>query len=146
MRPRRVVVGNPGRDDLPSPIEVEEQALVEKLVAHAAVEGFDVAILHRLAGSDVVPFDRVLLLPGQDGALVVAGTHIATGRAAIMALRILQPIRLSVQQCVQRLLRAATNHPVEVALDPLVVNLMTSPSGLGVSSFMAAPSCCPGCV
>jgi hypothetical protein len=31
-------------------------------------------------------------------------------------------IRLSVQQCVQRLLHATANHPVEVALDPLVVN------------------------
>ncbi len=56
MWPRRVVVGNPGSDDLPSLIEVEEQALVEKLVAHAAVEGFNVAVLHRLAGCDVVPF------------------------------------------------------------------------------------------
>ena len=57
MGPRRVVVGDPGSDDLASLIEVQKQALVEKFVAHAAVEGFDVAILHRFAGSDVVPFD-----------------------------------------------------------------------------------------
>jgi hypothetical protein len=37
-------------------------------------------------------------------------------------LRIAQPIRLSVQQGVQRLLHAAAHHAVEVALDPLIVN------------------------
>jgi hypothetical protein len=31
-----------------------------------------------------------------------------------MALRIAQPIRLSVQYCVQRLLHAAAIHPIEV--------------------------------
>ena len=60
MRPRRVVVGDPGSNDLPGLVEIEEQALVEQLVAHAAVEGFDVAVLHRLARCDVVPFDPML--------------------------------------------------------------------------------------
>ncbi len=55
MRPPRVVVSDPGSDDLASLIEIEEQTLVEKFVAHAAVEGFDVAILHRLAGSAIPP-------------------------------------------------------------------------------------------
>ena len=88
MGPRRVVVGDRGSDDLASLIEVQKQALVEKLVAHAAVEGFDVAILRQLAGSDVVPFDRVLLLPGRDGirgefSAVVRHNHprLATRRA-----------------------------------------------------------------
>ena len=54
MRSGCVVVGNPGNDDLPSLIEVEKQALVEKFVTHTAVEGFHIAVLHRLAGCDVV--------------------------------------------------------------------------------------------
>src|SRR5690349_4587150 len=66
MRPRRGVVSDPSSDDLVSLIEIEEQALVEQLVAHAAVEGFDVAILHRLAGRDVVPLHLMLLAPAQD--------------------------------------------------------------------------------
>ena len=40
---------------------------IEALVAQAAVEAFDEAILHRFARCDVVPFDATLLLPGQDG-------------------------------------------------------------------------------
>ncbi len=44
MRPG-VVIGNPSGDDLPSLIEIEKQAFVEKLVAHPAIEGFDVAVL-----------------------------------------------------------------------------------------------------
>src|SRR5271169_4106168 len=55
-------------------------------------------------------------------ALVVTGPPIATGLAALVTLRIAQPIRLSVQQGVQRLLHAAAHHAVEVALDPLIVN------------------------
>ena len=55
-------------------------------------------------------------------ALVVTGPWIATGLAALVTLRIAQPIRLSIQQGVQCLLHAAANHAVEVALDPLIVN------------------------
>src|SRR5690606_32065089 len=39
----------------------------QQLIAHAAVEGFDIAVLHRLSGRDVVPFDTVILRPGKDG-------------------------------------------------------------------------------
>jgi hypothetical protein len=49
----------------------------------------------------------------------VAGAGIASGRIALI---IAQPIRLRVQKCVQRLLHAAPHHPVEVVLDPLVVD------------------------
>src|SRR5438046_2829276 len=55
--------------------------------------------------------------------LQAALVSIATRRAALMPLRIAQPIRLGVEQSVQRLLHGAAHHPVEVALDPLVVNL-----------------------
>ncbi len=42
-------------------IEAEKQAFVEQFVTHSSVEGFDVAVLHRLSRRDVVPFDLVLL-------------------------------------------------------------------------------------
>ena len=61
-----VIIGDPSSDDLPSLVEIEEQAFVEQLVAHSSVEGFDIAVLHRLAGSDVVPLDPMLFAPAQD--------------------------------------------------------------------------------
>src|SRR5215831_3822584 len=59
---------------------------------------------------------------GLQAALVVSGPGIPTCLAALIALRIAQPIRLGIQQCVQRLLHGTPHDPVEVALDPLVVN------------------------
>src|SRR5262249_61990791 len=59
---------------------------------------------------------------GLQAALVVAGAGIATPGAALIALRIAQPIRLGIEQGVQRLLHGAPPHSLEVALDPLVVN------------------------
>jgi hypothetical protein len=47
--------------------ERREQRLVQLLVAEAAVETFDEAILHRLAGGDVMPCNRDLLAPFEDG-------------------------------------------------------------------------------
>jgi hypothetical protein len=47
--PRGVVVGGPGADELAGLVEIEEQALVEKLVAHSAIEGLNVAVLLRSA-------------------------------------------------------------------------------------------------
>src|ERR1700746_1771963 len=47
---------------------------------------------------------------------------IPTGFAALIALRIAQPVRLNVQKRVQCLLHAATHHPVEMAFDPLIIN------------------------
>jgi hypothetical protein len=49
MRPALVVVVDPVRDLAPGMIEAEEQALVEKLVAHAPVETLAEAVLHRLS-------------------------------------------------------------------------------------------------
>ena len=62
-----VVVLPPCFDDLTCLVEVGEQVLVEALVAQPAVEALNKAILHRFARCNVVPFDVVLLLPGQDG-------------------------------------------------------------------------------
>jgi hypothetical protein len=47
---------------------------------------------------------------------------IAPRVAALIALRIAQPIRLGIKQGIQRLLHGAPRHPVELALDPSVVN------------------------
>lgn len=47
MRPGSVVIGDPGIDELASLVEIVEQALIEKLVAHPAVEGLNVAVLYR---------------------------------------------------------------------------------------------------
>jgi hypothetical protein len=46
-------------------IKVEEQALVEKLVAYAAVEALTEAVLHRLSRRNEMPDDSVVLRPGQ---------------------------------------------------------------------------------
>ena len=67
MRSVGVVVDPPCFDDLAHLVEVGEQVLVEALVAQPAVEALHEAILHRFTRRDVVPFDLVLLLPGQDG-------------------------------------------------------------------------------
>src|SRR5262249_49760480 len=45
-----------------------------------------------------------------------------TRLAALIPLRIAPPIRLGIEQGVQRLLHGTPHHAVEVALDPLVVN------------------------
>src|SRR5262245_50008490 len=52
---------------------------------------------------------------GLQAALVVAGAGIATRGAALIALRIAQPIRLGIEQGVQRLLHGPPHHPIEVA-------------------------------
>ena len=58
MRPRGVVVGDPVADEPAGLIEINEQTLVEKFVSHPAVERFDIAVLHRLAGCDGVSLER----------------------------------------------------------------------------------------
>ena len=52
--------------------QAEEQAFVEQFVAHFAVEGFDVAILHRLSGRNVVPGHALVLSPRKDS---IRGEH-----------------------------------------------------------------------
>ena len=44
-----------------------KQALIEKLVAHPAVEGHDVAVLHWSSRRDVMPVHTMILRPTQDG-------------------------------------------------------------------------------
>src|SRR5262249_32016599 len=59
---------------------------------------------------------------GLQAALVVSGPGIPSRLAALIALRIAQPIRLGIEQGVQRFLHGPPHHPLEVALDPLIVN------------------------
>src|SRR5271156_5242246 len=48
-------------------IEAEEQAIVEKLVAHAPIETLTEAVLHRLSWRNEMPDDPVVLRPGEHG-------------------------------------------------------------------------------
>src|SRR5690606_26658540 len=66
MRPLGVVDVGPASHGLTGMVDAEEQGLVQKLIAHAAVESLAVAILHGLAGGDVVPLHPHRLRPFQD--------------------------------------------------------------------------------
>ena len=59
MRPLAIVVIDPVGDICSGVIEIEEQELVEKLVAHAAVEALTEGVLDGLSWGDKVPFDAV---------------------------------------------------------------------------------------
>jgi hypothetical protein len=48
-------------------VEAEEQALVQQLVAHPAIERLREPVLRRLAWRDVMPGDPLVLGPRQDG-------------------------------------------------------------------------------
>ncbi len=66
MRPARVVVFFPIRDSAARMLEAEEQGLVQQLIAHPPIEGFHEAVLHGLAGCNVVPVAGMVLQPGED--------------------------------------------------------------------------------
>jgi hypothetical protein len=57
VRPARVVVFGPFRDNVARMLEAEEQRLVQQFIPHAPIEGFHEPVLHGLAGCDVVPVD-----------------------------------------------------------------------------------------
>jgi hypothetical protein len=67
VRAPLVVAGDPPRNDGSGVVEIVEDRLVEQFIAHAAVEGFADAVLHRLAGGDEVPGDAGGLGPGEHG-------------------------------------------------------------------------------
>ena len=58
VRSLGVVVDLPCFDDPSRVGQAAEQMLVEAFVAQAAIEGFDEAVLGRLAGRDVTPLTR----------------------------------------------------------------------------------------
>src|SRR5947209_20130652 len=78
-----VVVGHPFRDCLPRVVEPEEQSLVQQFVAHAAVEGFDVPVLHGLARCDVVPIHGMVPGPGEDRVRGELGAVIGNDHARL---------------------------------------------------------------
>src|SRR5271169_1963712 len=67
MWPSLVGIVDPVRDLGPGMIEAEEQALVERLVAHAPVETLAEAVVHRLSWRNEMPDDPVVLRPGEHG-------------------------------------------------------------------------------
>src|ERR1700722_18948884 len=66
-------------------VKVEEQALVEKLVAHAAVEALAEAVLHWLSWRNEVPDDPVVLRPGEHGVRGELGPVVGHDHAGFAA-------------------------------------------------------------
>ncbi len=66
MRPIGVIIGAPLNQHDPGVGDRAEQRLVKQFIPQAAVEALDKAILHRLAGCDVMPLDRVTFSPAED--------------------------------------------------------------------------------
>jgi hypothetical protein len=66
-------------------IEAEEQALVEKLVAHAPIETLAEAILHRLSWRNEMPDDPVVLRPGEHGVRGELGPIVRDDHAGLAA-------------------------------------------------------------
>src|ERR1700722_4302604 len=66
-------------------IEAEEQALVEKLVAHAPVETLAEAILHRLSWRNEMPDDPVVLRSGEHGVRCELGPIVRDDHAGLAA-------------------------------------------------------------
>lgn len=64
--PCGVVVGDPSRDQVAGMGKVAERRLVQEVVPHPVVEALDKAVLHQLAGLNVVPFDLLLGASLQD--------------------------------------------------------------------------------
>ena len=62
-----VEVDAPSGDQIAGMAQAVEQMLIEAFVAHASIETLDEAILHWLAGGNVVPIDLTVFLPFQDG-------------------------------------------------------------------------------
>src|SRR5215469_16730194 len=67
MRARFVIVLPPLFDPLACVSQTAEPVLVQTLIAKAAVETLDVAVLHRASGLNRVPLDTLLVGPLIDG-------------------------------------------------------------------------------
>ena len=66
MGPFLVVVIGPGPDQGAGMRHGAEHGFIQKLIAHAAIEAFGKAVLHRLSGGDVVPVDLAICGEGED--------------------------------------------------------------------------------
>lgn len=78
-----IVVGHPFGNGTSGMIDAEELAFIEQLVAHAAVETFDVAILRRPSLCDVVPLDLVILRPCKNGIRGEFGPFVGDDHAGL---------------------------------------------------------------
>src|SRR5450755_1068186 len=85
MWPSLVVIVDPVRDLGPGMIEAEEQALVEKLVAHAPVETLAEAVLHRLSWRNEMPDEPVVLRPGEHSVRGELGPIVRDDHAGLAA-------------------------------------------------------------
>lgn len=80
MRSLPVISLDQGCDLDPGMGEAPEQRPVQKLIAHAAIETSDIAVLHRLARSDIMPLHAALTAPCEHGnaselCAIIAGDH-----------------------------------------------------------------------
>jgi len=66
-------------------IEIDEQAFIEKLVAHSAIKGFDVAVLHRSARRYVMPLHPMIFCPAQDRVRGELSTVVGNDHARLAA-------------------------------------------------------------
>ncbi len=93
VRPRGVEILHPCGDgaagvaEAEAEAEAEEQALVQKLVTHPAVEALELAVLHRLSRRDVMALDAMILRLGEDGVLrelraVIGNDHVRLAATA----------------------------------------------------------------
>jgi hypothetical protein len=64
MRALVIIIADPNAYFLPSVVEAKEQGFVQELIAHASVEAFAEAVLHRLVRGDVMPRDLAFARPG----------------------------------------------------------------------------------
>ena len=78
-----VKVGNPGRDIGAGVVEIEEQRLIEVLVAHAAVKALHKAVLNRLSGCDEVPVDTIVTALGEQDVAGVFRALVADDHAEL---------------------------------------------------------------
>jgi len=87
LRPRGVEIFLPFGDGAAAMIDVEEEAPIQELAPHSAIERSHIAVLHRLPRRDVVPLGTVVLRSGKDcvrgeiGA-VVGNDHVRLAAAA----------------------------------------------------------------
>lgn len=95
-------------------IAAEEQGLVQQLVPRPPVSGFHEAILHRLAGHDVVPVDGMILRLGED--------HMRGELSAIVR----APIILGFPRCPIRVVSSRATRMREIEVSGIAAGIRSS--------------------
>ena len=145
MRPALVVVVDPVRDLAPGMIEAEEQALVEKLVAHAPERMRPLKLSQKpfcIGFPDEMPDDSVVLRPGEHSVRGELGPIVRDDHAWLAApfdqRRQLARHALAGDRGVGDRRQALSCHVVDDVEDPkspttgeLVVNEIQRPAGIG---------------